>query len=132
MPIQTVLYRPVVLLLAYKACYITVNAHGQILVDLHVIPAPLKHVHTVAEKNSYDLAGSPPQTVILTEYSLKSDQPAFPSRKGKMLKHDYPQGDSGGPLVTEEGGSFSQIGVVSWGYGCAQVRIHQPSLHCRR
>ena len=50
MPIQTVLCRPVVLLLAYNACYIKVNAHGQILVDLHVIPAPLKHVHTVAEK----------------------------------------------------------------------------------
>ena len=63
-----------VLLLANKACHIKVHTHGQILVTLHVLPAPLKHMHAVAEKFTHALAGSPPQTVILTDYSLKLEQ----------------------------------------------------------
>ncbi|MDC0980247.1 serine protease [Bdellovibrionales bacterium] len=29
-------------------------------------------------------------------------------------------GDSGGPLVIEDNGVFKQIGITSWGFGCAQ------------
>jgi len=34
-------------------------------------------------------------------------------------KKDSCQGDSGGPLVKIEGNTHTQVGIVSWGYGCA-------------
>ena len=40
-------------------------------------------------------------------------------------------GDSGGPLVTEEGGYFSVIGVVSWGYQCKQPTKELPGVYAR-
>merc|ERR1712215_169883 len=47
------------------------------------------------------------------------------SKPGK----DSCQGDSGGPLITDEGGYYSQIGVVSGGTGCADPDY--PGVYAR-
>ncbi|MFM9107343.1 MAG: trypsin-like serine protease [Chloroflexota bacterium] len=60
-----------------------------------------------------------------SSYSTAVNFCAGPQGGGK----DSCQGDSGGPIFFYDGATYTQIGVVSWGYGCADAGY--PGVYTR-
>ncbi|CAL4155522.1 unnamed protein product, partial [Meganyctiphanes norvegica] len=82
--------------------------------------------------------GSQPNALRETTVTTMSNSRCNQNYNGAILAsmicaaspgRDSCQGDSGGPLVRNVGGYFRQIGVVSWGSGCADSRF--PGVYSR-
>lgn len=89
------------------------------------LSSTLQEVDVVTMTNSACTSGN-------SQYSSSqiTDNMLCAAEKDMNGGKDACQGDSGGPLITKETDeSYSQIGVVSWGSGCAQA--DSPGVYSR-
>ena len=103
---------------------LTVAGWGTEVFGSPVIPSDLKSVEVaaVADENC--------TTNTLMGFAADSEICA------EALLGDSCQGDSGGPLFSEAGGQLVQVGIVSYGLGCATPEfpgvygeVNNPSIH---
>ncbi|CAG7823759.1 unnamed protein product [Allacma fusca] len=62
---------------------------------------------------------------VLADYTITDNHLCAGGRGGK----DTCEGDSGGPMYLIEGEKQTQVGIVSWGLGCAEVGL--PGVYTR-
>ena len=63
---------------------------------------------------------------VFSRYAIEKTQLCAGSEQGGM---DACQGDSGGPMYSYKDGTLIQVGIVSWGEGCARAGL--PGVYTR-
>jgi len=93
---------------------------------------------TVSGWGTTSAGGNQPTTLREVEVTVQENSDCSQAYGGGITSNmicaadsgkDSCQGDSGGPLVVLDNSRYSLVGVVSWGYGCADSRY--PGVYAR-
>lgn len=105
---------------------LTVTGWGKTAEENKKYTGPLQKVNVTLRTNE-QCQEAHPDTSDCFKTSLKGKTMMCASSSGK----DSCAGDSGGPLVVKKNGKFIQVGVVSWGVGCAKHYEKAPGVYAR-
>merc|ERR1719384_609153 len=95
-------------------------------------------VAVVSGWGTFSSGGNQPTVLNDVSVTVQSNQDCNSAYGGDITSNmicaadagkDSCQGDSGGPMTVLEGGRYSLVGVVSWGYGCANPSY--PGVYAR-